>query len=93
MKIIELSLEVVNKTVALFNCERAISGVIHTVEGGNTTVIVGGDYVLGKFDCPACAIDRITDLAINIKELDKAFGANYQQYKKSISASLFPTVH
>ncbi|GKW27813.1 DNA breaking-rejoining protein [Pectobacterium brasiliense] len=92
MKVIEMKLEAINKTVALFNCASSVAGVIH-IENHETTVIIGGDYVLGKFHCPACAIDRITDLAINIVESNKVFGMDYQQYKKSISASLFSVTH
>lgn len=92
MKVIEMNIEVVNKEIALFKLASGIAGVIHSVPN-NTTVIVGGNYLLGKFHCPACAIDRITDLHINIKEADDAFGMDYQQYKKSISVGLFSTVH
>lgn len=92
MKVIEMKIQPVNKTVALFNCNSSVSGVIH-IENHETTVILGGDHALGKFHCPICAINRITELAINIVESNKAFGMDYQQYKKSISASLFPVTH
>ncbi|MFP9515623.1 DNA breaking-rejoining protein [Pectobacterium brasiliense] len=92
MKVIEMKIKPVNKTVALFNCGSSVSGVIHT-ENHETTVIIGGDHVLEKFHCPVCAINSITDLEINIAESNKAFGMDYQQYKKSISASLFSVTH
>ncbi|MFJ5317168.1 DNA breaking-rejoining protein [Pectobacterium versatile] len=92
MKVIEMKIQPVNKTVALFNCTSSGAGVIH-IENHETTVILGGDHVLGKFHCPVCAINRITELAINIVESNKAFGMDYQQYKKSISASLFSVTH
>ncbi|EAO6419273.1 DNA breaking-rejoining protein, partial [Salmonella enterica] len=47
---IEMNLKAVNKSIALFNCEKKVSGVIHSNSTGETTVILDGGYVLGKFD-------------------------------------------
>ena len=36
---IEMNLKAVNKEVAAFNCEKKVSGVIHSTTNGETTVI------------------------------------------------------
>lgn len=36
---IEMNLKAVNKSIALFNCEKKVSGVIHSNSTGETTVI------------------------------------------------------
>ena len=59
---VELNLKEVNKEVAVFNCEKKVSGVIHTTEDGKTTVVLDGGYVLGKFNCPHCAVTEISML-------------------------------
>ncbi|KDF13549.1 hypothetical protein AF41_00013, partial [Citrobacter sp. MGH 55] len=46
---IEMDLKAVNKEVAVFNCEKKVSGVIHSSETGVVTVILDGGYVFGKF--------------------------------------------
>lgn len=43
---IEMNLKAVNKSIALFNCEKKVSGVIHSNSTGETTVILDGGYVL-----------------------------------------------
>lgn len=47
---VELNLKAVNKEIALFNCEKKVSGVIHSAQNGETTVVLDGSYVLGQFD-------------------------------------------
>lgn len=41
---IEMNLKAVNKSIALFNCEKKVSGVIHSNSTGETTVILDGGY-------------------------------------------------
>lgn len=45
---IEMNLKAVNKEVAAFNCEKKVSGVIHSTTNGETTVILDGGYVLAS---------------------------------------------
>ena len=79
---VELNLKAINKHIALFNCEQKVSGVIHTVEGGETTVIFDGGYLLGKFDCPHCAIEEISLLVLKIRDGDYAGWGTYRTYKQ-----------
>ncbi|EFE0761326.1 DNA breaking-rejoining protein, partial [Escherichia coli] len=49
---------------------------------GETTVILDGGYVLGKFDCPHCAIEEISLLALKISDSDYAGWGTYRTYKQ-----------
>lgn len=51
---VELSLAVVNKEIATFNINGAISGVVHLPSSGPVTVVLDGGYVLGEFHCAVC---------------------------------------
>lgn len=51
---VELSLAIVNKDLATFNVNGAISGVVNLPTSGPVTVVLDGGYVLGEFHCPAC---------------------------------------
>ncbi len=53
---IEMNLKAVNKSIALFNCEKKVSGFINSNSTGENTVILDGVYLLGKLDCPHCAV-------------------------------------
>lgn len=53
---VELSLAIVNKDLATFNVNGAISGVVHLPSSGPVTVVLDGGYVLGEFHCPVCAV-------------------------------------
>lgn len=90
---IEMNLQVVNKEVAVFNCEKKVSGVIHSTPEGETTVVLDGGYVFGKFDCPHCAIEAISLLAVKITDGDKSGHGNYRQHKRTFMESAFITVH
>ncbi|CAM7365406.1 hypothetical protein CISEMA079M_07555 [Citrobacter sedlakii] len=68
---IEMNLKAVNKSIALFNCEKKVSGVIHSNSTGETTVVLDGGYVLGKFDCPHCAVEAISLLTVKVSDGDK----------------------
>ncbi|EIV7044142.1 hypothetical protein L7F69_002005 [Escherichia coli] len=46
---VELNLKAVNKEIALFNCEKKVSGVIHSAQNGETTVVFG-NYRSYKLD-------------------------------------------
>lgn len=95
MKIVkvELNLKAVNKEIALFNCEKKVSGVIHSIKNGATTVVLDGGYVLGKFDCPVCAVEAISLLAVKIRDGEKTGYGNYRQHKRTFMEQAFITVH
>ncbi|CAD6036481.1 DNA breaking-rejoining protein [Escherichia coli] len=90
---IEMNLKVVNKEVAVFNCEKKVSGVIHSAETGVVTVILDGGYVLGKFDCPLCAVEAISMLSVKVSDGDKAGFGNYRQHKRTFMERAFITIH
>ncbi|EDV5583687.1 DNA breaking-rejoining protein [Salmonella enterica subsp. salamae] len=90
---IEMNLEAVNKNIALFNCEKKVSGVIHSNSAGETTVVLDGGYVLGKFDCPQCAIEAISLLTVKVSDGDKAGFGNYRSYKLDYSEKFYQTIH
>lgn len=90
---IEMNLKAVNKEIALFNCEKKVSGVIHSTKSGATTVVLDGGYVLGQFDCPHCAVTAISLLAVQVSDGDKAGFGNYRSYKLDYSERVFSIVH
>jgi len=90
---VELNLKEVNKEVAVFNCEKKVSGVIHTTEDGKTTVVLDGGYVLGKFNCPHCAVTEISMLAVKISEGNKKGLGNYRQYKRDFMEEAISIFH
>lgn len=90
---VELNLKAVNKEVAVFNCEKKVSGVIHVTEDGETTVVLDGGYVLGKFHCPQCAITEISMLAVKISEGNKKGLGNYRQYKRDFMEEAISIFH
>lgn len=85
--IINLRLIAINQEIALFNCENAIKGVIHTTPVGTTTVVLDGGYILGMRDCPHCAIDELTDAYLNLHEAEKEHGT-YASYKAAFNSGL-----
>ncbi|EGN5024739.1 DNA breaking-rejoining protein [Salmonella enterica] len=95
MKIVEIkmNLKAVNKEIAVFNCEKKVSGVIHSAPAGETTVILDGGYVLGQFDCPVCAVEAISLLAVKIRDGEKTGYGNYRQHKRTFMEQAFITVH
>lgn len=90
---IEMDLKAVNKEVAVFNCEKKVSGVIHSADTGAVTVILDGGYVFGKFDCPLCAVEAISMLSVKVSDGDNAGFGNYRSYKLDYSEKVFSTVH
>lgn len=90
---VELNLKAVNKEIALFNCDKKVSGVIHSIKNGATTVVLDGGYVLGQFDCPHCAVTAISLLAVQVSDGDKAGFSNYRSYKLDYSERVFSFVH
>ncbi|MGU7154505.1 DNA breaking-rejoining protein [Salmonella enterica subsp. enterica serovar Miami] len=90
---IEMNLKAVNKNIALFNCENKVSGAVHSNSTGETTVILDGGYVLGKFDCPHCAVTAISLLIVKIREGEKTGYGNYQKHKQTFMEQAFVTVH
>lgn len=79
---VELNLVVVNKEIATFNINGAISGVVHLPSSGPVTVVLDGGYVLGKFNCPVCAVKHISLLSVNFTEAQNACGISYSDYKR-----------
>lgn len=45
---VELNLKAINKSIALFNCDKKVSGLIHTTENGETTVVLDGVMFLTR---------------------------------------------
>lgn len=95
MKIIEIemNLKAVNKEMAVFNCEKKVSGVIHSTPNGDVTVVLDGGYVLGKFDSPLCAVEAISTLSVKVSDGDKAGFGNYRQHKRTFMEQAFITVY
>lgn len=79
---VELNLVIVNKEIATFNINGAISGVVHLPSSGPVTVVLDGGYVLGEFDCPICAVERISLLSVNFAEAQNACGMSYNDHKR-----------
>ena len=88
IEIVNLKLFAVNKSLATFKCDDSFSGVIHTTTAGNTTVILDGGYVLGKFISPHPAIDKLTDVHVWLKEAEKKNGT-YSDYRKKLAGIVF----
>ncbi|ELW1645662.1 hypothetical protein NTH58_000660 [Enterobacter oligotrophicus] len=79
---VDLNLIVVNKDIATFNINGAISGVVHLPSSGPVTVVLDGGYVLGEFHCPVCAVERISLLSVNFAEAQKSCGMSYNDHKR-----------
>ncbi|HGN8650437.1 TPA: hypothetical protein ACK1V7_001858 [Enterobacter cloacae] len=79
---VEMGLVIVNKEIATFNINGAISGVVHMPSPGPVTVVLDGGYVLGEFHCPVCAVKDISLLAINFAEAQNACGMSYYDHKR-----------
>lgn len=71
---VELNPVIVNKDIATFNINDAISGVIHLPSSGPVTVVIDGGYVLGEYDCPACAVKHISLLSVKFAEAQNSCG-------------------
>ncbi|WP_347004262.1 hypothetical protein [Enterobacter roggenkampii] len=79
---VELNIVVVNKEIATFNINGAISGVVHLPSSGPVTVVLDGGYVLGEFHCPVCAVKHIGLLSVNFAEAQNACGMSYYDHKR-----------
>ncbi|HEO8956785.1 TPA: hypothetical protein QIF34_001527 [Enterobacter hormaechei subsp. steigerwaltii] len=79
---VELSLAIVNKDLATFNVNGAISGVVHLPTSGPVTVVLDGGYVLGEFHCPACAVKDISMLSASFAEVQNVCGMSYYDHKR-----------
>lgn len=79
---VEMGLTIVNKEIATFNINGAISGVVHLPSNGPVTVVIDGGYVLGEFHCPVCAVKDISLLAVNFAEAQNACGMSYYDHKR-----------
>ncbi|MBT2103494.1 hypothetical protein [Enterobacter mori] len=79
---IEMRLVIVNKDLAAFNVNGAISGVVHLPSSGPVTVVIDGGYVLGEFDCPACAVKHISLLSVKFAEAQNSCGMSYYDHKR-----------
>lgn len=84
MEVIKSSIEliIVNDSLAEFTCGKKLRGFIQLHEQEDVTVIIDGGYILGTFDCAACAVKEIALLAHRIEEADKKCGISYQQLKE-----------
>lgn len=79
---IEMGLAIVNKEIATFNINGIISGVVHLPSSGPVTVVIDGGYVLGEFDCPACAVKHISLLSVKFAEAQNSCGISYYDHKR-----------
>lgn len=79
---VELNLVIVNKEIATFNINGAISGVVHLPSSGPVTVVLDGGYVFGEFHCPVCAVKHISSLSVNFAEAQKSCGMSYNDHKR-----------
>ncbi|HCM9121868.1 TPA: hypothetical protein N5K96_000482 [Enterobacter hormaechei subsp. oharae] len=79
---VELSLRIVNKDLATFNANGAISGVVHLPTSGPVTVVLDGGYVLGEFHCPACAVKDISMLSASVAEAQNSCGMSFYDHKR-----------
>lgn len=90
---VEFNLSPLNKSIALFKCQKSLSGVIHVSDENETTVILDGGYVLGEFHCQMCAIKAISLLAVKIADYEKTGSGNYRDYKCDYTERVFQTIH
>lgn len=79
---VELNLVIVNKEIATFNINGAISGVVHLPSSGPVTVVLDGGYMFGEFHCPICAVKHISLLSVNFAEAQKSCGMSYNDHKR-----------
>lgn len=79
---VEMNLAMVNKDLATFNINAAISGVVHLPSSGPVTVVLDGGYVLGEFHCPVCAVKHISLLSVNFAEAQNACGMSFFDHKR-----------
>lgn len=79
---IEIGLAIVNKEIATFNINDAISGVVHLPSTGPVTVVLDGGYVLGEFHCPVCAVKHISLLSMDFTAAQNACGMSYYDHKR-----------
>ncbi|MDH1318616.1 hypothetical protein N5C39_09580 [Enterobacter bugandensis] len=79
---VEMNLAIVNKDLATFNINGAISGVVHLPTSGPVTVVLDGGYVLGEFHCPVCAVQHISLLSVNFAEAQNACGMSFYDHKR-----------
>lgn len=79
---VEMNLAIVNKDLATFNINGAISGVVHLPSSGPVTVVLDGGYVLGEFHCPVCAVQHISLLSVNFAEAQNACGMSFYDHKR-----------
>ncbi|EBZ8600666.1 DNA breaking-rejoining protein [Salmonella enterica] len=52
-----------------------------------------GGYVLGKFDCPHCAVKAISLLTVKVSDGEQAGFGNYRSYKLDYSEKFYQTIH
>lgn len=79
---VELRLAIVNKEIATFNINGAISDVVHLPASGPVTVVLDGGYVLGEFHCPGCAVKNISLLSMDFTPAQNACGMSYYDHKR-----------
>lgn len=79
---VEVGLAIVNKEIATFNINGAVSGVVHLPTSGPVTVVLDGGYVLGEFHCPVCAVKHISLLSMDFTAAQNACGMSYYDHKR-----------
>lgn len=78
----DLTLNTVSKNLATFNLSNVISGAFHRHSDNSVTIVLDGGYVMGKADCPACAIEKIGSVAIQYMRERFSCGIDYMDYKR-----------
>ena len=80
--VVDISLQQINKDLAVFDAGGIVSGVVHIPDHDKATVLLDGGHVLGAFHCPACAIKTIGELAANLDSAEKRCGMSYSEHKR-----------
>jgi len=70
----KLELNRISHEFVAFHCGGKLSGIIHTPESGNMTVILDGGYHLGEYDCARSAIESVAELLGEILFAEKKAG-------------------
>ncbi|MEY8709528.1 DNA breaking-rejoining protein [Mangrovibacter phragmitis] len=81
IKVTTTKLTAINNSLAYFKCSQSVGGFFHVSDNGNTTVVLDGGYVLGKFCCPLHAVKAAHNTTDLIEDADKNFGMTYENYK------------
>lgn len=71
-----------------FDCGDAIKGTITTLPDNGCITVLEGGYQMANQHCPACAVEAITELYLQLEHGNDAAGLNYQTYRKTFQAGV-----